>query len=366
MQITACLRFHKRNRQGVGRLICSILISRRCVTRADATVRSQHHPNRKQFMPQRRDDIANVLRQRVVAGLHLGLLSPGTRLPSVRTLAAEFEADPRVVLAGYRQLESDGIVELRPRSGIFVADTAVSMGETLPQTAEWVVEVLVQALRRGVPAVQFPERVRGCLETVRLRAACIECNDDQIAGLCRELEQDYGFTTSSADVETLRSRTLPAGVRDADLLVSTSHHAAELQRLAERLGKPWIAVSPSPEFIAETSRLLDQDPLYFVATDPRFATKLAQMFASEPGIENLHVLILGRDDVSIIPSDARTYLMPTARARLENVSLLARVIPAPRVFSPDSARTLLAFIVSANVAAIGKQGASRTDAAPGT
>jgi DNA-binding transcriptional regulator YhcF (GntR family) len=317
-------------------------------------------------MPQRRDDIPNLLRQRVVAGLHLGLLRPGMRLPSVRTLAAEFEADLRVVLAGYRQLESDGLVELRPRSGVFVADTAVSASETLPQTAEWVVEVLVQALRRGVPAVEFPERVRGCLETVRLRATCIECNDDQIAGLCRELEQDYGFTTSSVDLDTLRSAPVPSGLRDADLLVSTSHHAAEVQRLAERLDKPWIAVSLRPEFIAETSRLLRQGPLYFVATDSRFATKIAQMFASEAGIDNLHVLILGRDDVSIIPSDAPTYLMPAARARLQNVSLLARVIPAPRVFSPDSARALLAFIVSANVAAIRKQGASRTETASGT
>ncbi|MBW3630491.1 MAG: GntR family transcriptional regulator [Gemmatimonadetes bacterium] len=107
------------------------------------------------------------------------------RLPSARTLAAEFDVDLRVVLTGYRQLEADAPVELRPPSGVFVADTAVRAGETLPQTAEWVVEVLVQALERGVPAVEFPERVRGCLETVRLRAACIECNDDQIATLCR-------------------------------------------------------------------------------------------------------------------------------------------------------------------------------------
>lgn len=317
-------------------------------------------------MPQRRDDIANVLRQRVVAGLHLGLLRPGTRLPSARTLAAEFEADPRVVLAGYRQLEADGLVELRPRSGVFIADTAVSAGETLPQTAEWVVEVLVQALGRGVPAIQFPERVHRCLETVPLQAACIECNRDQIAGLCGELELDYGFTTSSVELDTLRSGNVPAGVKDVDLLVSTSHHAGEVQRLAERLGKPWIAVSHRPEFIAEISRLLEQGPLYFVATDPRFATKLAQMFASEPGLENLHVLILGRDDVSIIPSDAPTYLMPAARARLENISLLARVIPAPRVFSPDTARTLLAFIVSANIAAIRKQARPRAEAASGT
>lgn len=74
---------------------------------------------------------------------------------------------------------------------------------------------------------------------------------------------------------------------DVDLLVSTSHHAAEVQRLAERLGKPRVTLC-----------------------------------------------------------SARTSLRRLG-ARLENVSLLA-------------------FIVSANIAAIGRQGASRTEAGSGT
>lgn len=303
-------------------------------------------------MPQRREEIAGILRQRVVAGLHLGLLRPGTRLPSARTLAAEFEADPRVVLAAYRQLEADKLVELRPRSGVFVADTAASAGETLPQTAEWVVEVLVQAIGRGVPAVDFPERVRRCLTTVRLRAACVECNQDQTVGLCHELARDYGLTTTAVDLASLDSAAPPRGVREADLLVTTSYHAREVQHVAERLGKPWIAVSHRPEFIAEATRLLAREPLYFVAMDPRFAEKLAEMFASAPGATNLRVLIVGRDDLSTIPADAPVYVMSAARAELDEPALQARVIPAPRVFSPETAGTLLSFIVSANIAAM--------------
>jgi DNA-binding transcriptional regulator YhcF (GntR family) len=116
-------------------------------------------------MPHRRDAISDALRQRLVTGLHLGVLRQGDRLPSVRALAAEFDADPRVALAAYRVLEAEGLVEVRARSGIYVARTAASGGEMLPQLAEWVVGVLVEALSRGVPAVEFPERVRRCLET---------------------------------------------------------------------------------------------------------------------------------------------------------------------------------------------------------
>lgn len=302
-------------------------------------------------MPQRREEIAGILRQRVIAGLHLGLLRPGTRLPSVRTLAAEFEADPRVVLATYRQLATDKLVEVRPRSGVFVADTAVSAGETLPQTAEWIVGVLVEGIGRGIAAIEFPERVRRCLTTVPLRAACVECNRDQIAGLCSELARDYGFTTTAVDLAALNSAAPPSGVQAADLLVTTSYHAREVQQVAESMGKPWIAVSHRPEFIAEATRLLEKGPLYFVAADPRFAEKLGRMFASAPGSENLRVLVTGRDDVSTIPADAPVYVMPSARAGLEESALQARVVPAPRVFSPETASTLLSFIVSANMAA---------------
>ena len=303
-------------------------------------------------MAKRREEIVTVLRQRVVAGLHLGLLRPGARLASVRTLAPEFDTDPRVVLAAYRQLEAEGLVELRPRSGIFVAPSAAGTGEMLPRTAEWVVEVLVQALGRGVPAIEFSERVRGCLETVRLRAVCIECNDDQISGLCRELARDYGFETSPVDIQHLRAATVPDAVQAADLLVTTAYHAAEVQQLAERLGKEYLAVALRPEFIAEASRLLERGALYFVVKDPRFAQKLPGMFAAVRRPENLHALVVGRDDLSRIPAGAPAYVMSGARDQLDDESLLARVIPAPRVFSPESSKALLTCIVRANLAAM--------------
>lgn len=309
-------------------------------------------------MPQRRDAITDSLRQRVVAGLHLGVFKQGDRLPSVRNLAVEFDADPRVVLAAYRQLEVEGLVEVRARSGIYVAGTLASAGEMLPQLAGWVVDVLVQALSRGVPAVELPERLRRCLETLRLKAACIECNTDQITSLCEELRRDYGLNASGVDVATLASDEVPNEVRQADLLVTGPFHAGEVKRLAERLEKPWIAVSLRADFLSETARLLEQGPVYFVAVDPRFADKLRRIYASTAHRDNLRPLIVGRDDLAQIPEGAPTYVMQAARARLDGLPLLTRVIPAPRVLSPDSAREILSFIIRSNMAAIAAREAS--------
>src|SRR5688500_9384713 len=60
------------------------------------------------------------LRQRIVAGLHLGTLNAGDRLQSVRQVATEFGVNPRVVMAAYRQLAAEGLVRMRSRSGVFV------------------------------------------------------------------------------------------------------------------------------------------------------------------------------------------------------------------------------------------------------
>ena len=71
---------------------------------------------------ERRLEIADLLRRRVKLGLHAGSLTPGDRLPSTRELAADFRVDHRVVVGAYHQLVAEGLVEMRPRGGIYVAD----------------------------------------------------------------------------------------------------------------------------------------------------------------------------------------------------------------------------------------------------
>ena len=112
-------------------------------------------------MPSRRAAIAETLRQRVVAGLHLGTLEPGHRLPSLRVLGAELRTDPRVVMAAYRQLAAEGLVRLRPRSGVFVEAPPRRDEEMLPEVAAWVVDVFLRGLSRDIPRLDHPVPLRG-------------------------------------------------------------------------------------------------------------------------------------------------------------------------------------------------------------
>jgi len=300
-----------------------------------------------------REEIGNALRRRILAGLHLGILRPGDRLPSARELAGQFDADQRVVVAAYRELEGEGLVEVRPRSGMYVAAAAHQAGALLPQLAAWFVEVLLQGRARGIAPAAFPEHARRCLETLRLRAACLECNADQLASLCGELADDYGIASDAVELDAVRDpEALPPEVRRADLLVTTTFHAAEVERLARRLHKPAVAVALNPDFIGEVTRLLGQGPVYFVGTDPRFADKLRWMFADAPGAANLRLLIAGRDDLGVIPPDAPLHVMRSARRRVRAPDVGRPLFPPARVFSEDSARQLLTLVVLANMRAV--------------
>ena len=81
-----------------------------------------------------------------------GGLKPGTTLPAIRQLAADLQINPNTVAKAYRELEHEGVVELRHGAGAFVAGAA--RGGKTPdrvRTAQPIVAGAVERLReRGL------------------------------------------------------------------------------------------------------------------------------------------------------------------------------------------------------------------------
>jgi hypothetical protein len=69
-------------------------------------------------------------------------------------------------------------------------------------------------------------------------------------------------------------------------------------------------------------------------------------------VENLHVVVLGRDDLATIPADAPTYVTQAARRALGDTPVHGRILPASRTISLESAREIFGFIVRANTEAL--------------
>jgi DNA-binding transcriptional regulator YhcF (GntR family) len=67
-----------------------------------------------------RQPIYRQLRDRVAVMILDDVLKEGDPLPSVRTVAAEYQINPLTVLKGYQQLVDEGLVETRRGRGMFV------------------------------------------------------------------------------------------------------------------------------------------------------------------------------------------------------------------------------------------------------
>lgn len=276
--------------------------------------------------------------------MHLGLTGESARLPGVRELALEYEVNPRTVLSAYKQLEEEGLLDLRQRSGAYV----VSREKKAADPASWLTDVLVDVVQRGMPAPDFSEHVHRALKTRRVQAAVLECNTDQISSISEELQRDYGIAPFAVDVETVGKDGLPIQLRQADLLVTTPYHASQVRRISKQSGVPSIALTMCTDLWAAVGRLLTAGPMYFVVTDPRFAGKLSAIFETSPGAKNLRVLVHGTDDLEAIPANAPTYVTKVTRRQLRGHRILQRGMPEARVFSKESCKDILAFLINSN------------------
>ena len=61
--------------------------------------------------------------------IHDGVLAAGEKLPSVRHASQHYRISPATVFSAYYRLESQGLIEARPRSGYFVKEQLPPMPE---------------------------------------------------------------------------------------------------------------------------------------------------------------------------------------------------------------------------------------------
>src|ERR1700704_2281614 len=75
-----------------------------------------------------------------------GSLRPGDQLPTIRALAQELVMNSNTVVRAYRELEHEGIVELRHGLGVFISDSVEHRGKLMRQ-AQAIVQSAVARLQ---------------------------------------------------------------------------------------------------------------------------------------------------------------------------------------------------------------------------
>jgi len=74
-----------------------------------------------------------------------GTIKAGEQLPSVRKMAEDLAVNPNTVVRAYRELENEGIVELRHGSGVFVSESVAARSDVMKK-AEPIVRSAVDRL----------------------------------------------------------------------------------------------------------------------------------------------------------------------------------------------------------------------------
>ncbi|GLY97111.1 GntR family transcriptional regulator [Actinoplanes sp. NBRC 103695] len=161
-----------------------------------------------------------------------GGLRAGDRLPPVRQLADNLGVNRNTVAKAYATLRELRVIETRGASGTTIAAHAPR------QHAEGTGDALRDAVEEAVRHGMSPEAVRDAAYALAQRAAAevravfAECNEERASAFAKELSGRL-----SADVRPSLLTELETATTDADLVITTFFHLAEVRRWAHTSGR---------------------------------------------------------------------------------------------------------------------------------
>lgn len=283
------------------------------------------------------------IRQSIVGGLHLGALRPGDRLPSIRQTARAFKVSPYMALQAYAELELEGLVERRERSGVFVATFERGSATTLPETGAWMTEVLTQACQHQVKIPLLPDLIRRWTSAVRVRCVCVESCVDSRFALSVELAQQFGIEAASVAAGAAAKE-----LREADLIITTAYHAQDVRPVANEVRRPMLIATINPLVLSSALNHLRERDLTVICVDSTYGERLR---ALQGGAYRNRVRVVRVDDSAALATLDRAeavLLTPAARQRLEqpDFRLVAPMYPS---YSLDFARKVAEALVRINL-----------------
>jgi DNA-binding transcriptional regulator YhcF (GntR family) len=306
-------------------------------------------------------ELSDRLRDRILNSLHLGILHPGDRLPSIRALWREMGVDHRVVAQAYRVLEDEGLVEVRGRSGVYLAPQDELGGELLAETARWLAGVLVESWKRRMTLHDLPELIRRCTSSTQIRCAVVESNRDAMTAYCHEMEADFGIVPVPVYISpvplprptrSVEFHGVEEQLRGVQMVVTTSYHSRLVRKAAENVGIPAVTVTVNSSVVETLQRRVAEGPITVIAVEPEFGTRMRAMYSDLMENPQLLRVVLASDAEAIAALDPDEAVVLTRAAR----SVIGEIgnpliIPHSPTFSAQTAREILGLIIRLNVEA---------------
>ncbi len=90
------------------------------------------------------------LMEQVKHAVEIGALREGDRLPTIRKLAEDLVMNPNTVVRAYRELEREGVLDLKHGSGAFIKETAGSRAQLIRKAQTLVQHAVERLLELGL------------------------------------------------------------------------------------------------------------------------------------------------------------------------------------------------------------------------
>jgi GntR family transcriptional regulator len=107
------------------------------------------------------------LMQQIRHGVETGALRAGERLPTIRSLAEELVVNPNTVVRAYRELQHEGIVELRQGSGAYIGQSVVERGKVMTKAGKLIGAAIERLVALGLSEEEIRRIVESELAAVR-------------------------------------------------------------------------------------------------------------------------------------------------------------------------------------------------------
>jgi GntR family transcriptional regulator len=103
---------------------------------------------------------------RVRVAVASGELKAGDSLPSVRALSTRLRVNPATVVQAYRELETEGLVQMRQGAGTYVTDVTPERRarERAADARRMIRDLLAEAARRGITAADIKQALSAELD----------------------------------------------------------------------------------------------------------------------------------------------------------------------------------------------------------
>ncbi len=216
--------------------------------------------------------IVDQLRDRIVSGLYLGRWAPGERLPSIRDVADAENVDRKTAAAAYRRLQMEGLVRVRPRSGVYLrgAEPDRTGGPLERLHRRWLENAYEGARAIGLDTATMLKLLQAVALVERQRIPVLEHDGVQAEAIALEISERLGVNAVPVPLQSVD--TSDPLVATAPFLVTTPYQGGTVRRFAG--ARQVVEVSCAREVVEELRQHATNGRLLIVAPTADAAERL--------------------------------------------------------------------------------------------